>query len=119
MEEKEQEQELKFPLQFTKCPSCGSTRRIAGGVLEEQKQKGRVSEKANACLIPAQAIIADPTKILLTVPIITAMIDACANCGALYCIFAQVQQAQVSAKAPPAGPGLKGFGFPQSRPGLS
>lgn len=51
---------VKEPLDFTKCPVCGSTRRIANEVLKEQIEKGKMPQSSHAFLFSHQSVIAKP-----------------------------------------------------------
>lgn len=93
--------EIKFPLDFKECPVCGSTRRIAGEVLEMQKEKGNIGLESNAYLFPHQSVIADAKRTFLSAPMILTFYDACADCGTVYCIHADVKVVVPGGKLPP------------------
>ena len=99
----EEEKELKFPLTWSKCPNCGSTRRIAGEIIEQERKKGRIGEGVTAVSFVAPPImIADPRKIILASPMLMTFYDVCADCGTLYCVRAEMKT--VTPKIKPANP---------------
>jgi len=87
-QEGKEQPELQFPITFSKCPNCGSTRRIANEVLEGEKKKKGLNPKLMATLLQHQVIIADPTRTWLSAPAISSSFDACADCGTVYCVVA-------------------------------
>lgn len=91
---------FKFPLTFDKCPSCGSAERIANVIGEEEKAKGKITKTAMCVAFLQTIIITDPVKSVLSAPALTTGYDVCAKCGAVYCVFAEVTNAQ---------PHIKGF----------
>ena len=101
-------EELKFPLKFDSCPNCGSTKRIAGSVAEQEKEKGRIGKDAQGFIQKLSAIITDPRIAALQAPIVIAFMDICSDCGTYYCVLAQLGTAT---PGPPSrkGPSLKGF----------
>ena len=111
----EEEPQLKFPLEFKECPNCGSTRRVAGTIAEQEKQKGKLAKEVQACIQQLTCIITDPRMIALQAPVIIAFMDICADCGTYYCIRAQLGTA-TPGPAPRKGPNLRGLGFPQNEP---
>lgn len=111
-------EEIKFPLEFTQCPSCGSTKRIAAMLLEKEKEKGKAGKDTTGIIQTIQAIIADPRHIVLSAPVVMALVDICADCGTLYCILAQTGTA-TPGPARGKGQNLMNFGFPQGPPNLS
>jgi len=109
------EEELKFPLEFKTCPNCGSTRRVAGTIAEQEREKGKISKEVQACIKQVTCIIADPRMVTLQAPAIIAFVDICADCGTMYCIRAQLGTATPSSPSG-KGPGMKDFGLPQNEP---
>ncbi len=99
------ENELRFPLNFTQCPTCGSTRRLANEVLEGEKEKGRVGPAANAFLFMHQSAIMDARKTVLSAPVILSFHDACVDCGTVYCIHTEVKVGTPGTQRP-GGPGF-------------
>lgn len=101
-------EELKFPLEFKECPNCGSTKKVAGTIAEQEKKKGKISKEAQACIQQVTCIITDPRMVPLQAPVILIFLDICADCGTVYCIRAQLGVA--TPKPPPGkGPSMKGF----------
>ncbi len=104
------EEEIKFPIEFTKCPNCGcpdTTCRLAYKQEVVDKEKGPdVFVSSVRLAIP----LGDPRSAMLTLPELLEHHDTCARCGLPYCTKAEIT------REPSGG---KGFGFPQGRPGLS
>jgi len=88
-------------LNFTKCPNCGSERRIAYEVLLEQIEKGKMKKESNAFLFTHQSIIAGPVGTWLSAPVVISFYDVCADCGTVYCIHVEVKTAVQGGKTPP------------------
>ncbi len=93
--------EIRFPLNFTQCPNCGSERRVAGEVLETEKEKGKAKAEIISFLFQHQSVIAASPH-FLSAPMVTTFYDACTDCGTVYCIRAQVQTVIPGGKIPPA-----------------
>lgn len=75
---------LKFPLVFSKCPACGSERRVAEMVGDEEVEKKKVSPQIQMAMISNNVAIADPARAMLSAPVLTVLYDVCADCGTLY-----------------------------------
>lgn len=111
--------------EFDKCPNCGSTRRFAGEVAEEQKEKGAVGEGLKFGLQQVGGPIMDPRKISQTlvgakVPVVTALLDVCMDCGTIYAV--RLERGEVPLRAvvaqPPKGqppPGMVPPGLGSAR----
>lgn len=97
-------EETKFPLTFNQCPNCGSIRRIGNEVLEQEKEKGRAGKDMIGFLFNHSGVVADQRKTMLSVPLISTLFDACMDCGAVYCVHADVKQVVVGMYKPPPGP---------------
>jgi len=106
----EEKQGLKFPLDFNECPSCGSTKRVAETVLNQEKEAKRISANARAAIHVAKSMIADPRIMGLKAPVIISFWDICADCGAVYCVHTELGTATPTAI--PKGPHIKGLGPP-------
>lgn len=96
-------EELQFPLNFDHCPNCGSTKRLAETVAKQEKEKGKISEDTHVVMVSYQTLVADPRKMILTVPIISTFVDICADCGTLYCVHAELGMASPSMPYPKSG----------------
>jgi len=105
MEDKE---ELKFPLSFDQCPNCGSERKIAGEILKQEKEKGKISPGVKAFISTSNSVIADMGRTWLSAPIISTFYDVCGDCGTYYCIHAELGIATPQLGQQP--PQVKGFG---------
>jgi len=117
-------QEVKFPIEFTACPNCGSTERMAGSILKKQQEEGKAGQDVKAVALTGKTIIADPRKINLAVPVLLTFLDICTECGTVYCVRAELGKGSMSTQSPPGGklpPGidLGKLGFPGSKLGLS
>ena len=93
-------EEIKFPLKFKECPTCGSTRRVANEVLEKEKEKGKFKPEITSFLFPHQSVIATSPH-FLSAPMIVTFYDACADCGTVYCIHAEVRTVTPGVKPSP------------------
>lgn len=88
----EEQKELKFPKDFTECPNCKSTKLIAAEVLRMEREKGKISPHiTNAFLFQHQSAVLDPSRTVLSAPIILTFFDACAKCGTVICVHADVK----------------------------
>lgn len=84
-------EELQFPMTFTQCPNCSSTRRLAMEILQQEKDKGKIRDDVtDAFLSRDQSVIADNTRTWLSAPAIITYYDVCVDCGATYCIRAEL-----------------------------
>jgi len=106
------EEDLKFPIEFKQCPCCGSTKRIAQTIIDEQIKKGLAGKDTIGASNVTNAVIWDQRKILLSVPILTCFEDICLMCGTKYCIKAVKGQGQ----AQMGKPGKGGFQLPPNIP---
>ena len=75
----EEKQPLKFPMEFKKCPCCGSERRFAEEVGEQAKREIGWDD-------PRIPIIARPQATFGKFVVIKAiaLLDVCLDCGAIY-----------------------------------
>ena len=96
MDENEDEKTISFPLTFDKCPSCGSTDRIANIIGEQEKAKGKIRKIATCVAFMQTMIITDPVIAVISAPSLTIGYDVCAECGTVYCVFAEVAQAKAT-----------------------
>ena len=74
---------------FDKCPSCGSTNKIAQGIIDDLKKEGKIRSQMGGAAMVTMVILMDPAVGTLRVTQLTTMYDICAECGALYCILAK------------------------------
>ena len=108
--------ELKFPITFDKCPNCGSNKRIAEIVTNEEIEKGRIEPGNKTAFMIAKTVITDPKtlKFIISskeVVVLLGAFDACADCGTLYCISASKGTGTVGTQAmTPTGKMPPGFG---------
>jgi len=106
--------ELRFPIEFTECPTCGSKRRIAEMVTKEEIEKGNLKPGQRTPIIASRCLIFDPTSLQILVPkkevlMLSVFLDACADCGTLYCIHIE-KGVGVIGTQPPSGEIPPGFG---------
>lgn len=102
-----EENNIEFPLTFTQCPNCGSTRRISDEVVQSEKAEGRIPTVQSSCLFQQQSLIAPPDLRFITAKVIMWSADGCADCGTVYVTYAKVETAtpqMVQQKRPPQGP---------------
>jgi len=77
--------------EFDKCPVCGSTRRFAGSVADEQIEKGVMGKGLKYVIFQMGGPILDPRKVTqmlvgTKVPTVSALPDVCLDCGAIYAV---------------------------------
>ena len=87
------EELTKFPLDFPKCPVCGSERRVALEALKSEHEQGKCLGAKNAFLFQHQSLIANPNMRFLSALMVLTFYDACADCGTVYCIHAETKTA--------------------------
>lgn len=104
----DEQKELKFPLDFNECPLCGSIRKVAETILNQEKEAKRIGANARAAIHVAKSMIADPRMIGLKAPVIISFLDICADCGAVYCVHAELGTATTTTL--PKGPNIRGLG---------
>jgi len=110
----------KIVAEFEKCPVCGSTRRFAGSIGDEQKGKGQMGQDLPVGVWEFAGPLFDPrlvSKFLVgsKVPTIRVTIDVCLDCGTIYAVRLERGEASLRAVVaqPPQG---QPPGFP---PGMS
>ena len=108
------EPELKFPIDFKECPNCGSNRRIAEIVTNEEIEKGNLKPGQRTPFIAAKALVFDPKTLKIITPnkevlILLGFFDACADCGTIYCLQATKNIGTVE-MGPSSGEMPPGFG---------
>jgi len=81
---------LEFPLDFPTCGVCGSTRTVAATVGEEERQKGKMGKDTMVFMHQFNSIILDPTRVALSVPVLSSILDICAGCGTVRCVHAEL-----------------------------
>ena len=106
--------EEKIIAEFDRCPVCGGSRRFAESVANEQREKGLIGEGLKYGIYEMGGPILDPSKVSqmlvgTMVPTVTALIDVCLDCGAIYAVRlerGEIPLGVVAAK-PPLGPVIK------------
>jgi len=90
---KENEKELKFPKEFKKCPGCGSTKRIAQTVGDQEKSKGKIAKDTIIVIEQKGSLVYNPFSMIavLSAPLIISNYDVCAKCGMYYCVYSDMK----------------------------
>jgi hypothetical protein len=112
----DEEKELTFPIEHNRCPVCqlraelaeilgkpelklsagSESRRVADVVKKQEVEKKKVREKAQFALGRHMAAISDPDIVALTCPIITSLVDVCADCGCVWSPITTYQEQQLT-----------------------
>ena len=100
-----QQEDIKFPLEFTRCPNCDSDRRVASVVLKQEISKGKMPENSRAWITRLASAIGQPKIIGARVPVVQVFLDVCADCGTVYCIHAVLGEVAQAANPPKPNPG--------------
>jgi hypothetical protein len=81
---------MEYPKKFDICPNCGSMNRVIESEVKQEESKGNLRVGTKAACIIVNTPIFDPTKTDIIaprkIPVITALIDICSDCGTLYCV---------------------------------
>ena len=93
MPDNPEEKKPDFPKEFSQCPSCGSTDRVANHVLQQLKDAKKAGPNMIAFIYKTQSLIMDQTKNQLSAPLVKAFYDICVECGTYYCIHVEVKVA--------------------------
>lgn len=97
--QKTPDEKLTFPLKFDRCPTCGSTKRIAEMLRDEEAAKGKVPKDSPMVMLRAVTPMTELQTIMLglsIVPLLTCLFDICAECGTLYSVMVQRQDIPTS-----------------------
>lgn len=78
-----------FPIDFNECPNCGSTERLIGSIMKQQVKEGKARPGMLGATIIYQLPVFDPVRQPFSYPVVTAVVDVCAQCGTLYCVHAE------------------------------
>ena len=86
-----------FPVQFDKCPVCGSERRLVEEEVTKEIAEGKLSPGTMIPALMSQSVMYNPiegSRILARrlVPCLVGIYDVCADCGTLY-LHVMVKQA--------------------------
>lgn len=109
-------EEVKFPLTFSQCPNCGSERKVAKSIVDEEIAAGKLPWDTKGIIMEVKNIYFDPNPKLVATkieaPAVRAFMDICADCGTFYCVYAEKGKVQLQGKImrgqPP--PGQSPFG---------
>jgi hypothetical protein len=82
---------IEFPRIFDKCQHCGSTRRVAKMVTDNEIARGKVGKGLTIPLYEHRMTIVDLSKDVPTAPTIYSQHDICYDCGAEVCVRIDVE----------------------------
>jgi len=109
----QKEDEMKFPIEFKKCPICGCTETVTRLACEEEKEKGVIPKEAFVSMEKTQVPLMGNMPPKLTVRVLIACWDVCVDCGHKYCTRVEIQTTQVQIQGPKMPGQLPpGFQFP-------
>jgi len=98
---------MEFPIEFPKCPSCGSKDTICRQACQNEPS---IPSDTFVSLDKMVTPIQDPNKISLPqVKAILTEYDVCAKCGTRYCVKASIISVPVNVQ-PRSGQQIRGFG---------
>lgn len=106
------EKEIKFPMEFNKCPICGCPDTVCQIATEELKEKGKILRGAFVSLEKVIVPLEQP-HLVATVSLLVCHYDVCAECGTRYCTrvdrtTGMAQPIMGPGKGPPPFPFSKG-----------
>lgn len=95
----------KFPKTWSKCPACGSERRVIDGIRQDLIAENKWNPATQAALIRQIAILMDPTRPSISpiLPAVDVKIDICSDCGNIYAVEAILTEVKQNLRAGPAG----------------
>jgi len=64
------------------------------------KKLGRLGATDEACIQGSKTILAKPSTLSFSVPVLITMYDVCEDCGTFYAIQAELQEVPVQANMP-------------------
>ena len=116
--EMKKDEELKFPILFTRCPACGCEDTVARQIKKEEVAKGKISPDANVAISQTVTPMLDQKKLsqVLSVTTLVSYYDICLKCGCYYCFRIDKGQGMVQLGGPQPPPDKTQFGFPQRDP---
>jgi len=82
------EEEIKYPIRFDQCPSCGSVIRVMEREVNRAIILGNLPPKIAIPALITESHIIDKRQPLVSAkkfPVLVCFYDVCANCGTLYC----------------------------------
>lgn len=107
------QQQITFPIEFSKCPVCGCPDTVCRLAVKEEIENGRFSEGQFVSLEKVATPLIDPKHPpAISAQLLLCHYDCCAKCGTRYCTRAEKVTGVVGMK-PGQGQGPKGFGFHQ------
>jgi len=73
-----------FPMTFTKCPACGSEKRIVETAMDEESPNRPANQKCALHMLGVALTSQAGALSRVTVPILMVLTDACVECGTIY-----------------------------------
>jgi hypothetical protein len=106
--------ESRFPIEFPKCPNCGSTETVTELAVQEiEKRTGVKRGGPFASFEKVLAPLVAPQKVTgVTLPMLLCHWDVCAGCGQRRCTKAEIIDAPITMAQPPGGRQGRPPGFP-------
>jgi len=107
-------EEIKFPITFTKCPTCTlrdeiaeamggkvklaskhkGERKVVDSVVQQEKVKGKIRKELKMGISLAQPIM-DPGGLSgLSYPVVATAMEVCAECGTVYAVIVNTMVGQ-------------------------
>jgi len=81
---------------FDVCPVCKGNNRLAGGVGEQMKKLGKIKPEETVFVNAHQSLLVPPSPLMVfTAPVLITYYDVCADCGAYYCVKAELKEVTV------------------------
>ena len=93
-----EQEKLKFPMSFTKCPACGSEIRLVETAMKENLQP---AQKTTMHMFGVALTDQVGAVILPTVPVLMIFTDVCVDCGCLYVTHVEKMVGRAQRPGPP------------------
>lgn len=102
------ETEIKWPIDFPKCPNCGCEMTVTWLACRELIEKGIIKEGEFVSQRKLITPLVGAASVTLTMPALVTHYDICAKCGLDYCTRAEKAELPVTTQKLP-GPGRGRF----------
>jgi len=102
---------LTFPIEFDKCPNCGSEKKVAQSIIDSLIEDGMAGEGLKGFAIMNTTVQGDQKRPQLVPTVLECLLDVCTECGTVYCVRAMSGKAKMG--PPPKQPPpqiFRGFG---------